>query len=94
MKKVLLFVPLALLLFSCSPKVTTHISKPFEPLPADKEVRVIGVDSPDPVSAIEVGTVIIMDSGMSSNCGWDVVIAKAKAEASKSGGDILKSPNI
>ena len=90
MKKILFFLSITSLFASCSPKVTTRVTKTFETLSIAKEVQVIGVDSPDPVSAIEIGAVSIKDNGMSLNCGWDEVIEKAKAEVRKAGGDILK----
>jgi hypothetical protein len=83
----LLVIPL---LFSCSAKVTTSLVNKYPALDYKDEVIVIGVIGEVPETATEVGTVKIGDSGFSTNCGWEVVIEKAKLEARKAGGNVLK----
>jgi hypothetical protein len=75
---------------ACSPKVATTISKSYPVLDYKLEVIVIGLTDEIPRSAEEIGTIKIGDTGFSTNCGWDVVIEKAKIEARKAGGNALK----
>lgn len=77
-------------IIACSPKVTTNLTKTYPALEAKQEVIVIGITEETPIFATEVGTVNIGTSGFSMNCGWDIVIEKAKIEARKAGGNVLK----
>lgn len=76
--------------FGCSPKVSTNLIKTFSPLDFNEEVIVLGIEEETPPMATELGTVKIGDTGFSTNCGWDVVIHRAKMEARKAGGNVLK----
>jgi len=99
MRQIIIFsIGCLLILNSCAPKISTKISKSYPPLDYREEVKVIGLQDPVPQSAEEIGTVKIGDAGMSTNCGWEVVIDKAKLEARKAGGNAIKitkhsSPN-
>jgi hypothetical protein len=66
------------------------LTKTLPPLDYKEEVIVLGVTEPAPASATEIGEVKVGDTGFSTNCGWDVVIAKAIAETRKAGGNVLK----
>lgn len=88
--KRLIFGLLLTSLVACSPKVTTKLAKTYPALDYKEEVTVIGITEETPQTATEIGTVKIGDTGFSTNCGWDVVIEKAKMEARKSGGNVLK----
>ena len=79
-----------LLLTACSPKISTSITKTYPALDYREEVVVIGLDDPMPADAEQIGTVKIGDSGFSTDCGWDIVIEKATAEARKAGGNAIK----
>jgi hypothetical protein len=83
------FIIILLAAISCSPKVTTRINKNYPPLNYKEEVRVYGLSDPVPASE-ELGVVKIVDNGFSANCGYDVVIEKAKLEARKIGGNAIK----
>lgn len=89
MKK-LFFGLFTVLLASCSAKVTTSLQKSFSALNKNEEVFVIGITDDIPASAIELGSIKIGDNGFSTNCGWEAVIEKAKNEARKAGGNVLK----
>lgn len=89
MKKIV-FILISILILACSPKVTTSITKIYPVLDYKQEVFVIGITEEPPASAVEIGVVKIDDSGFSTNCGWDVVLEKAKMEARKAGGNVLK----
>ncbi len=95
----ILIVTCALLLTSCAPKITTSITSNYKPLDYRVEIRVFGVEEGEPVNSEILGTIKIGDTGFTTNCGWDVVIEKAKMEARKVGGNALKitkhtPPNI
>jgi hypothetical protein len=78
------------LLASCGPSVNTTIATKYPPLDSSESVRVIPIDDQAPQGAINIGTVKIGDTGFSTNCGWDVVIARARDEARKAGGNAIK----
>lgn len=79
-----------LVLLSCTPRISTSISKNYSELDYREEVRVLGLQDAVPSNSEELGEVKIGDSGFSVNCGWDVVIDKAKIEARKIGGNAIK----
>lgn len=81
---------LLLLISSCSPKVSTSISKHYTALDYREEVAVFMPGDESPKDAELIGTVKIGDSGFSTDCGLDVAIAKAKEEARKAGGNAIK----
>jgi len=86
----ILLIGCALLLGSCAPMISTKISKTYSPLDYREEVIVLGLHDPIPANSEELGVVKIGDNGFSANCGWDIVIDKAKIEARKIGGNAIK----
>ncbi len=76
-------------LVSCAPKVSTQVTKSYGPLNYAEEVHVYGVNETPPPSE-ELGKVRIADTGFSIDCGYEVVIDKAKMEARKIGGNAIK----
>lgn len=77
-------------LISCSPKISTKISKSYPALDFKQEIAVLGVNEPAPKDAEMLGTVKIGDNGLSAEPGLYVVLEKAKLEARKAGGNVLK----
>ena len=75
-----------ILVASCSPKVVTRLSTPLAPLNVVEQVRVTE-DIPPPQDAQFLGTVEVSDSGFSTNCSYDEVVALAVAEVRKAGGN-------
>jgi hypothetical protein len=75
---------------SCSPKVTTSIIKKYEPTDFKTEVIVLGLEDQIPDDAEVLGDLKIGDSGFTSKCAFEDVIAQAKMEAMKVGGNVLK----
>lgn len=75
---------------SCSPKVTTSIIKKYETTDFKTDVIVIDVSDQVPEEAEVLGDVKIGDSGFSTKCTYEEVIAQAKLEAMKIGGNVLK----
>ena len=86
---VIIFVILASIC-SCSPKISTSISKNYMPIDYKQEIMVIGLDQAEPDDAELLGQVKVGDTGFSTNCSYDVVIDKAKMEARKVGGNAIK----
>lgn len=85
-----LIIGCVLFLSSCSPKVSTSISKKYETLDYREEVHIFGIKDAVPANAEVLGQMKIGDSGFTTNCGWDVVISLAKSEARKIGGNAIK----
>lgn len=91
MRKIsILLIGCVLILSSCTPKISTTISKNYSALDYREEVKVFGLQDPVPTNSEELGIVKIGDTGFSTICGWDVVIDKAKMEARKVGGNAIK----
>ncbi len=86
----ILVIVCTLTISSCTPKISTTISKNYSTLDYREEVRVLGLQDPVPTNSEELGVVKIGDTGFSTKCGWNVVIDKAKIEARKIGGNAIK----
>lgn len=94
MKQILiLLIGCVLILNACTPKISTTISKNYSALDYREEVTVLGIHDHVPADSEELGVVKIGDSGFSTDCGWDIVIDKAKIEARKVGGNAIKITN-
>jgi len=81
---------LFILFNSCSFKVTTSITKSYQPTDYKKDIVILQLDQEIPEGTETLGEVKIQDSGLSVNCGYDVAIDKAKTEARKVGGNAIK----
>ncbi len=79
-----------LLLDSCSPKISTTISKKYTPLDYRKEVIVFGLKQQEPKQAEVIGKVKIGDSGFTTDCDYETVINEAKMKAREIGGNAIK----
>ena len=88
--KRLIFGLMTVLMVSCVPKFNVSLIKTYPSLDYKQEVIVYGVSEEVPASAIEIGTIKIDNMGFSKNCEWEVVVEKAKLEARKAGGNVLK----
>ena len=88
--KFLLGLFIAVQFWGCAPRVFTDIVSIQPALDANTDVLLIKLEESAPKGAIEIGWVKIFDSGFSKNCKWDVVVAKAKQEAIKAGGNAIK----
>lgn len=87
--RLLLFILVAGLV-SCSPRISTNISKSYPALDYKQEIVVLGIKDSAPQDAEQLGTVKIGDNGLGAKPGLDVVLEKAKLEARKAGGNVLK----
>jgi hypothetical protein len=77
-------------LISCSPKISTIISKSYPPLDYREDVRVYELNEPVPSNSEKIGVVKIGDTGFTTNCKYEIVLEKAKLEARKAGGNAIK----
>ena len=92
MKKITQFSVLYLLplfLGGCAPKVLTEINNPHTPVVTANEVRLYEVGDSVPQSAELIGRVKVLDSGLSTHCQYDQVVALAKEKTAQSGGNAL-----
>lgn len=91
MKRILILsMGFIMILSSCAPKISTSISKRYEPVSPGEDIRVFGLKDAVPPNAEILGTIKIGDTGFSVHCGWDNVIALAKQQARKAGGNAIK----
>lgn len=88
--KLLLNLILIVAFYSCSPRISTSLSKSYPPLDYKQEVVVYGLDKPIPPNSEEIGQVKVGDSGFSTKCNYDIVLDNAKLEARKVGGNAIK----
>lgn len=79
-----------LFLNSCSPRISSSLSKTYPPLESTQEVRVIDLNGKLPGNAELLGELKIDDSGFSTQCDYETEINAAKIEARKVGGNALK----
>jgi len=78
-------------LISCSPVVKSiTYEKSAVPLNRNEEVLVLSLNQSLPDSTEFIGKIRVNDSGFSTDCSYDAVIAYAKVEARKIGGNIIK----
>ena len=74
---------LTLFLGSCAPKVLTEIKSTHTPIVTAQEVYLYEVGDSVPQSAKLIGRVKVLDSGLSTQCQYDQVIALAKKKRHK-----------
>ena len=75
---------------ACSPKVKTSVSKKYDPLDYRQDVVVYALKETKPASAELLGTVKVGDAGMTSKCGYNVMLEEARMAARKMGGNAIK----
>ena len=79
-----------LLLSSCSPRISSSISKNYPTLLSTEEVKVYELKDKAPEHAELLGEVNIGDTGFSTKCDYATVIEAARQEVRKAGGNALK----
>lgn len=89
MQRLILSLLLPLFLGSCAPKVLTYIEKKYPSRIAADEVHLYGVGQTVPETAERIGSVRVVDGGASTKCNYEQVVALAKQETAKSGGNAL-----
>jgi len=81
---------LSVFLTSCSPIISTLAGKKYTPVSPQDKVLLLTSSDPLPSNSEFLGSVSVTDSGLSINCGYQTVVNKAKDEARKIGGNIIK----
>jgi hypothetical protein len=82
---------MALITFSsCTPLITTKLETKLPSADPKQEIKVLEINTEIPLDAVVIGTVKIGDSGVTINCGYQVVLDRAKLEARKAGGNAIK----
>lgn len=79
-----------MMLSSCTPRISTSISKNYPPLGSTQVVKVIDIDDAVPAGSELLGEVKIGDTGITDNCDYEAVLSDARIEARKVGGNALK----
>jgi len=90
MKRLILLLLAIVSLYSCAPKVQTSLIAKHPALATTDEIVVLDVNDSIPAGATELGEVKITDAGMTVNCNFTIVVERAKVEARKAGGNLLK----
>ena len=85
----LVFVFTLFTLASCAPKVITDIVKVYPVTTTPENVLLYEVNDTIPNTAEVIGKVSVIDNGASTKCNYDQVLALAKKETSKNGGNAL-----
>jgi len=78
------------LCYACAPKVKTSVTKKYDPLDYRQDVVVYPLRENKPASAELLGTVKVGDAGMTSKCGYNVVLEEARLAARTMGGNAIK----
>jgi hypothetical protein len=74
MVKILVYIVFASILTGCAPRVISDMyTYEFAPLPPDS-VQVFQVDEPVPAGSIAIGTVKVVDNGLSVKGGYERVL--------------------
>lgn len=79
---------IVLLLTACSPRVLTKITM-SHPARSVDEVKVYDVGDTVPNSAVTIGKVMVVDGGLTTNCGYDRMLGLAKERTAENGGNGL-----
>jgi hypothetical protein len=79
-----------MIISACNPRISTSLQSSYSPLDYKQKVIVIDSDKNTPANSEVLGQVKIGDTGFTTNCGYNLVIEKAKLEARKAGGNAIK----
>lgn len=89
MKKSLLAL-FSLLLFSCSPKITTSFETTAKALTIEDKVAFLDLHHAVPEGAKKIGNAHFQDSGFSTDCDFNSNLIKARKIAREKGANIIK----
>ena len=89
MQRLLCFIAI-ISLNSCSPKISTTLSRSYPSLGDEQKVVLIGLVEEEPDNSEFLGKVKVGDTGFTTKCAYDFVIEQAKSEARKIGGNAIK----
>lgn len=86
----LVFLGVLVFLSSCSPRISSSITKNYPALDSLDEVAVLEVTEKIPANTEKLGEVKIGDTGFTTKCDFETVLKAAKVEARRAGGNLLK----
>ena len=86
----LIIIGFLICIVGCAPITTTNIIKTYPPLDNNAEVRVFGLYEQAPKDSEVLGVVEVGKSDNRVKCTYEFVIATAKSEARKAGGNAIK----
>jgi hypothetical protein len=78
------------ILQSCSPQITKTLVKTYPSLSDTTDIQVLKLGEEITFQYEELGTVRVGDNGFGGNCEYDDQIVRAKNEARKIGGNVIK----
>ncbi len=81
---------LLLLSVSCTPKVRSTITNRQASLNYNQPVKVLHFNDSVSVDGEQIGILKVGDTGMSTKCSYQLVLEKAKEEARKAGGNVIR----
>lgn len=95
MKKILYVCALSFgMLIGCSPAMYTNMQKTYEPTPRTQSIDTYSGNDAVPVMYEVLGDVKFRDTGFSTECSYDQVMAKAHEQAREVGGQAIIVTNI
>lgn len=83
----------AAFLSSCNPVIHSNTHKYYEPLPAGSNIEVITTQQALPEGAEAIGFVDVGETGLTTRCHYDYVLACIQEEARKAGADLVQIVN-
>jgi len=89
MTKFYLLAAFAIVLCSCSPRITTNIVRSIAPASAGQEVKIYYLQSELPENATKIGRIDVGDSGFTTNCNYDAMLNVLLQEARKVGANAI-----
>jgi len=88
--KTIIWLLFFVVLQSCSPQITRTLMKSYPPLGEIDTVQVINIGEEISFRYEELGTIRVGDNGFGNNCGYKAQLNRAKIEAKKIGGNVIK----
>ena len=86
----ILFFAIVFTVSSCGPFVKATSNTSLAPLPLSTNVTVIPVEERTKIEGDYIGTIQIGENGLTIHCSYSDIHNRAKLEALKMGGDIIK----
>lgn len=75
---------------SCSPKISSNFTNPQPKLATDEKVALLDIEHKLPENVVKIGELKFQDSGFSTDCSFNSLMAQARTEARKNGANIVK----
>lgn len=75
---------------SCSPKISSNFTNPRPELAIDEKVALLDLEHKVPENTLKIGELRFQDSGFSTDCSFNSLMTRARAEARKNGANLVK----